>query len=76
MCTFHTRLIAEEMVRMMAIDPDKLNLSPEARKVKLSREPCLFPKSWKFLDLVPETFPDPDKNARFASTSILSGLLL
>ena len=55
------RLIAKEMVKMMAIDPDKLDLPESAKDIKLSKDPCLFTKSWKFLDLVPDTFPDTEQ---------------
>ena len=49
---------------MMSIDPEKLALPPSKDDIKLSKEPCLFSKSWKYYNLVPETFPDAEKEER------------
>lgn len=49
------KLVAANMARM-----HKLPLSSEESK----QEPMLKTKGIKFLDLVPETFSDPEKNKR------------
>lgn len=49
------RLVAENMARM-----HKLPLSPQ----EAAKEPMLKTKTIKFLDLVPETFSDPEKHQR------------
>lgn len=49
------RLVAENMARM-----HKLPLSPQ----EAAKEPMLKTKTIKFLDLIPETFSDPEKHKR------------
>lgn len=50
------RLVAENMARM-----HKLPLSPQ----EAAKEPMLKTKTIKFLDLIPETFSDPEKHERY-----------
>lgn len=54
-------LVATHMARM-----HKLPLSPE----ETIKEPMLKTKTIKFLDLIPETFSDPEKHRRYLSCFI------
>lgn len=48
-------LVAERMAQMHLLNPS----DPE-----ISREPIIWWKTEKFLDLMPKEFPDPDKQER------------
>ncbi|KAK2152901.1 hypothetical protein LSH36_315g03165 [Paralvinella palmiformis] len=64
------RLIAEEMVKFSFIDPSKYGkgLSEDSLVVldRLNnRKPVTFKYINRFLDIFPESFPDPKRNERF-----------
>ena len=63
------RLIAEEMVKFSFIDPSKYGkgLSEDSLVVldRLNnRKPVTFKYINRFLDIFPESFPDPKRNER------------
>ena len=63
------RLIAREMAKMHRTDPEKV------AGIKLNTEPCMWWKSKKYLDLSPDSFPEPERNERFVVLSHRHGVL-